>query len=28
MIYFGLLEKTTDGLRIRIEHETQAPRRR
>ena len=28
MIYFGLLENTADGLRIRIEHETQAPRRR
>jgi hypothetical protein len=28
MIYFGLLESTADGLRIRVEHETQAPRRR
>jgi hypothetical protein len=28
MIYFGLLENTADGLRIRIEHETEAPRRR
>jgi hypothetical protein len=28
MIYFGLLENTADGLRIRIEHETLAPRRR
>ena len=28
MIYFGLLENTADGLRIRVEHETMAPRRR
>ena len=27
MIYFGLLENTADGLRLRIEHETMAPRR-
>ncbi|HYC50902.1 MAG TPA: hypothetical protein VEB19_07340 [Gemmatimonadaceae bacterium] len=26
VVYFGLLENTADGLRIRIEHETVAPR--